>query len=156
MLAEISESQRGQEVFYLEFDTWIAEMAKRLGLKQKNFDRIHRLARDEGISFLVPEGLLMGDAKERRRWRQEHFKALFPVDENGEQRESVVTLRMAEMAALEEREFTGAYPRRAAQLEELEARARSGKLSISAIHRLDRLRWFRVRLGFDILEQSDS
>lgn len=78
-------------MFYLEFDIWIVEIAERLGLKRKILDQIYRLARDEGVSFLVPEGLLPGDAKEPRRWRQQHFRALVPVGENGERREPAMT-----------------------------------------------------------------
>jgi len=156
LLAEISESERGQEVFYLEFNIWIAEIATRLGLKRKMLDRIFRLAQDEGVSFLVPEGLLLGDARERRRWRDEHFKVLVSIDDDGELRESAMTKRMKEMGAVEEHEFNSAHPGKATQLRELEERGRLGNISASQKKQLGRLRWFRIRLGFRELEQAKA
>ena len=109
--------------------------------------RIEGAAADQGISFLVPEDLLPGDANTRRRWRQNYHKA-------GSQKFSEL---LRERAAMEEQQFKKEYAEEAEELRQLEeAESSRGDLSSSQKKRLDHLRGFQFRLGFEKFEHLEA
>jgi transcriptional regulator with XRE-family HTH domain len=142
----LEKTERDQELFYHLFNSWISTIVDQLELRQI-LNRLHNAAREQGLCCIVPPGLLPQEENERRRWRQEHAKALFPVDGDGKLAESAFWKGYSKMVDSENERFRGAEPRAARHLEEMTDRKKTVRFSEKQDEQFGRLLEKRVRFS---------